>query len=543
MISNCPRCDEPLRIPSESLPADAYAKCPWCHETYPLQEALRHLPPMLTIIGVDGREISGSSRAGMALSGAGHGSIAYAPTPSQLNRQDDRDFDDDLDGSVTFDTSDSLDDASGPMRIEVGDDELDPAFVIQDASGSQSVAPMRVQPLPPLKSSTSKRKKKSSPLKSLIGIALGPIIAIPAAAGILLALDHFGIKEAPNLGVWPMDGSYSSSTWNSPTAAAPLSNVSEPNPSPGRTQPPTGRSLAEELGTTPDAPTDDPAADALAQITDEPISNESATEEPATAESATEESNETSILNDTATVAVPSIDPPSIESPSIEPPTIEPPSIAAPQMESPATEVSSIDVAESTVTMPEASDAEVAAPEDSQPSVEVAKPEAPQLEPTTKPQTELAVYAPEVVAARFKATEMLDELANLDSDDAHYRRVLAGTYIALAEVSSLLDSENAPAAQDVIDKLKADDALLGKIAGATSEWLKLSANTRPSPGVVVIGELERSGDTAKIRLANDRLITVDNADPSLPQGKVIGLGKIVEAADGQSVQLPLIESL
>ena len=523
MISNCPRCHETYRVPTEPLPADAYAKCPWCHETFPLEEALRHLPPVLKIIGADGSEISGlgmtAKSLGAGATAAGLGAMAYAANTSGISNQSDTDIDDDLGGSVTFDTTGEFDEPSGPMRIEVGDDdEIDPEFTLKDASGTQSVAPMRVQPLPPLAGAPSRRKKKKgSPLKTLLGVALGPVIAIPAAAGILLGLDYMGIKEAPNLGVWPMDGSYSwSSTSNNRTAATALPNIGEPNPSPTQSNPSTGRSLSEDLGTS-DSSASDPAADALEQISSAP---------------------EIMSVTDAADIEVPT---PDVTIPEVMLPEMTMPDISVPEIPAP-------DVTMPDVSLPDATELDsvipdVSIPEVAMPSVDITEPQPPAIEPAIQEPPATVAYAPELVAARNKATEMLDQLGGLTPGDVQRKPVLLGTYIALASVGSLLETENAAAGAEIIAKLKSDESLLNDVAGATPQWLKLSTAKRPNQGVVIVGELEKSGDSATIRLANDELLSVGDVDASMTSGKVIGLGRIIDGPEGQSVSLPLMEAL
>jgi hypothetical protein len=497
MITHCPRCHEPYRVPGDSFPADAYAKCPWCHETFPLQEALRRLPPVLKIIGADGRELTGIVAAGNSLranaSAANIGATAYAATSAGIRREIDTEIDDNLDGSVTFDPTGDFDQPSSPMQIEVGsDDELDPEFVIRDAGGTQTVAPRRVQPLPPL-SSSPRRKKKGSPIKTLLGVALGPVIAIPAAAGILLGLDYMGIKEAPNLGVWPMDGSYSSmAASTNRTAAAPMPSNQESNLSPSPSNPPQGRSLGEELGTTDTVTVgSDPATEAFEQIG----------------------SPDSTTVTDTVTTAA-------IEATSSIP------------------EVSVPEVSVPEVTMPEVAAAEVA-----KPSVEIEEPLPSISEPALPEAPATPPYAPELVAARDKAMELIDQLGSIASSDAKRKPVLVGTYVALANIGSLLEQATAAAGNEVVAKLKADESLLNDIASATSQWLKLSSAKRPSQGVIIVGELETSGDKPSIRLSNNELVSVIDADESITSGKVIGLGKIIDGPNGQSVSLPLMESL
>ena len=76
------------------------------------------------------------------------------------------------------------------------------------------------------------RKKKSSPIKTLIGVALGPVLALPLAGAILLALGR-----APDLGFWPFDGSYNNATQK--RSAAPPSNTDSSFTNPNRQEPQT----------------------------------------------------------------------------------------------------------------------------------------------------------------------------------------------------------------------------------------------------------------------------------------------------------------
>ncbi len=477
------------------------------------------MPPVLKIIGADGREISGLGIAGKSLGMGAAGAMAYAASAAGIQGQSDLEIDDnnfgsnEFGGSAQFETTDDFNQHRNPMRIEVGDDdEIDPEFTIQEARGTQSVAPMRVQPLPPLAASSSRRKKKSSPLKTLLGIALGPVIAIPAAAGILLGLDYMGIKEAPNLGVWPMDGSYSwTSTSNNRSAAAVMPNIGEPDPNPKRSNPSTGRSLGEDLGTS-DSPVSDPAADALEQISS-----------PVEAMNVPESVD---IQAPTPDVMVPELTLPEVPKPEISMPEVTAPEITAPEVTAPD------------VTMPE-----ITAPDETVPSAEMIEPQPPVLEPATQQPPAAETYAPELAAARDEATEMLDQLSGLAANDAQRKPVLVGAYIALAGVGSLLDAANSSAGEEIVAKLKSDESLLNDVAGATPQWLKLSTAKRPNQGVVIVGELETSGDSPKIRLANDELLPVENLDVSMKSGKVIGLGKIIDGPNGQSVSLPLMESL
>ncbi|MGB7344167.1 MAG: hypothetical protein WBD20_08130 [Pirellulaceae bacterium] len=78
-----------------------------------------------------------------------------------------------------------------------------------------AVAPMKVRSRP------AARKKKASSWKTMAGVALGPLLALPLAGGILLA---FG--KAPDLGFWPFDGKGDSKS----NRVAYNPNESSPNP-------------------------------------------------------------------------------------------------------------------------------------------------------------------------------------------------------------------------------------------------------------------------------------------------------------------------
>ncbi len=50
--SFCPRCNEPVRLPA--VDAASEVRCPWCRETYTLEEAMRGLPPILEVVEIVG---------------------------------------------------------------------------------------------------------------------------------------------------------------------------------------------------------------------------------------------------------------------------------------------------------------------------------------------------------------------------------------------------------------------------------------------------------------------------------------------------------
>jgi hypothetical protein len=144
-------------------------------------------------------------------------------------------------------------------RIEPSvNDEIDPQFMISGEKPSGiSTAPS------PVVRGGSKRRKKGGSWKQMVAVGMGGLSAIPIAAGILLAIDRFGFRQAPNIGIWPLDGSLSTMSAAAPRASAPVS--SHGNRTESTNQNDRGRSLASDLE--PVAPSEpDAAASALAEI-------------------------------------------------------------------------------------------------------------------------------------------------------------------------------------------------------------------------------------------------------------------------------------
>ncbi|QDT10471.1 hypothetical protein [Planctomycetes bacterium K23_9] len=95
--------------------------------------------------------------------------------------------------------------------VDLEEHEFNPSEIVtSDGAGAAAPAmPMKVRSRPPIK------RKKASPLKTLASIALGPLLALPLAGGVLLA-----IGKAPDLGFWPFLGN--SNTNSGTMAAAPV---------------------------------------------------------------------------------------------------------------------------------------------------------------------------------------------------------------------------------------------------------------------------------------------------------------------------------
>ena len=161
------------------MPEDAYAMCPWCHETFPLVEVLNHLPPALHILTADGEPIAimepVASDSAAALPSLASGSIA----PSDY-----------------LQTSDGAgnDQQWDPTGLNFGAEsrQAEGGWNLGDTS---QTAPMHVSPGP------NRRKKGGSGIRSMVQVVVGGLLSVPIALAILLA-----VGRAPDLGFWPFDG-------------------------------------------------------------------------------------------------------------------------------------------------------------------------------------------------------------------------------------------------------------------------------------------------------------------------------------------------
>ena len=246
ITSNCPRCQEPFRIPAGQLPDDAYATCPWCRETFPLSEVLASLPPALEISTADGEPLVIREQAALGIASTGNA--------SEQSGEGFEVLEDDLNATVSNETvmSETIaEDSWNQTSFEVDEDHVD--LQVEDPSDSwdkpqvaEQPAPMTVAPRP--------RRKKSSGLRTMIGIVVGGLLSIPIALGILLL-----VGREPDLGFWPFDGP---GTRRTPTAA-PLGPLSErPQPSNDNR----GRTLDTSAFDRAMAEIEDPASSALDEL-------------------------------------------------------------------------------------------------------------------------------------------------------------------------------------------------------------------------------------------------------------------------------------
>lgn len=199
-LSQCPRCDEDVSLPDaieqvlRSHPG-AMMRCPRCGEDTPLKQIDR--PPMIEIVDRDGQPITATSAviepesANLAVDNrVDNGPLATADHEPEFDFGEPSGEDvwaDDSNAAMTIDVAmASDDDDEYQLRDPVGGDL---------ASTGSSTTPRSIHEL---KTGPRRPRKKTSALKTLLGIAVGP----PAA----LVIGYFILSAAgsvPDLGFWP----------------------------------------------------------------------------------------------------------------------------------------------------------------------------------------------------------------------------------------------------------------------------------------------------------------------------------------------------
>ncbi len=146
-IANCPRCSEQVSVP-ESASREATVQCPLCQEEYSLAEALAQLPPSLIVVSDFGETAA----------------------PDMVDDEDSGW------GDLKLDDDDVEEVALAPMG------DAAPAAPFDFTSGS---APAGGKAKTAVRPSSRARKPKGSPIKSILSIVIGGVMAFPIAQLIL----------------------------------------------------------------------------------------------------------------------------------------------------------------------------------------------------------------------------------------------------------------------------------------------------------------------------------------------------------------------
>ena len=146
-IANCPRCCEQVSIPDNAT-EEATVQCPLCQEEYSLGEALSQLPPTLIVLS----------------------DIGATSTPITTD-EDDSSWEE-----LNLDENDADEIALAPMGAAA------PAAAFDFTSGSTTAGGKTTSTIRP---SSRSRKPKGSPIKSVLSIVIGGMMAFPIAQLIL----------------------------------------------------------------------------------------------------------------------------------------------------------------------------------------------------------------------------------------------------------------------------------------------------------------------------------------------------------------------
>jgi len=476
IISNCPRCQEGFRVPLGTMPEDAYAMCPWCHETFPLVEVLNHLPPALQILTADGEPIAIMEPIA-SHSAAGIQSLAGASTGSS-------------DPLQTNDASGN-DQQWDPTALNFGTDSGQTEGGWNSAATPQA-APMSVSPRP------NRRKKGGSGIRSMVQVVVGGLLSVPIALAILLA-----VGRAPDLGFWPFDGKA-----RSPRELLPFledANTDNPTAFPSFE----GQQLDTSDFDEAMKEAEDPGQSALNQIF-APDESPDLDDQSNLNETARTNPNQTAFLQGTKNTPDPS-QPQELKNPPELPNTLASTSSDATPLSEPesATSRNNDNDSDSATTVIAASQI---------------KPSEQSIDDNAASKSIDSVPAQVMIeiTAAIQAIEKLDtDDQNIDTDS------LAEAYERIAEACET--AQEYPAALSSLANAVSQSTAMKQIQEAAVTWLDYPQ--RSTQGIVLIG---KPGTTAKsqiLTLDSGRVLTI-SGKLNLPLAeKVLVLGRITEITD------------
>ncbi len=548
ILSTCPRCSESLRVPETELPADAYAQCPWCSETFPVFEITDHLPPIVHLWDANGQPLAISHAA---VAAGIVGSAEANPFTGAVIDDSDRDAgpgadtvvsdtwqesaaDEDL---VTFE--EEAEDAGEQQHVDELGFESESAAVgavdIQVATPNESVAERDHQPMRVRAKPTS--KKKGSPIRTLIGVALGPVLALPLVALILWALG----KPLPNLGFWPFDGSLNKAQQRS--AAPPSDFDSSTRSQSAGTQKPrvlnSGGSLLDDDSAVAKAAKDiagDSPSNTLSgpdgQLSDLnqgrmtlPAEEDTRAKKRRPASKQVADASEQLVIPDGVAVY-----PGDTQAVSKQPkkPTIDKDAAS-----------SQLELKPSSMVIKEPGKAETSEPESN--TLRLPESSVPELVPELTKSRD----SPELLAAIESASDWITDLQSKRAESAGTPRDLAMTYVAISAVGTQDADPNSESMKELLDQISASP-LLEDLSIAGPQWWNYS--TRPNNGILLIGAADGDANGSTITLkGKEKTAVVPVILPSgvsLPKSdRVIALGLITNGDGSSAVQLTAIQPL
>ncbi|PHQ35893.1 hypothetical protein [Rhodopirellula bahusiensis] len=513
LVTSCPRCHESVRIPDRLLSGQvattAQVQCPWCLATLDQQEIESAMPPALIVIGddlnagadplVELETLDSDDEEPAALGGFALDSSApeLESQSSELGSVGVMEESADVSEAETMD-SESFE---APAETSTEEDDLD-EFIIPEnkttaeVGGEPEVAPMAIY------TSDKKRRKKKSLIKTVGSPILGALLALPVGGGLLWYLDAL-----PNLGFYPLDGTYSSSS-NPVRRSAAAPGTAGGYVPPILEDSPEGRSLGEDLDNgsgddtaTPEpveldtsetdmVPANDPASEALAELSGTPPTGNEA---PAggDAEMPTEPPQQSPSEEPAITeVAKPPVEPTVAAD---DAPVIPPVTDAVPTEEEPLMGLPGLPPAVDT------------APSDSM----------------SLPTDPLAIDEPtsETADANLNASvdeidTVLNRLEDLDVADPKYGQAVAFAYGMLSRLSAETSPDNYDQLQPLVDRIKSNKNLFVSFAKQVPAWVSTPQEERQTDGAFVLGKFiaAEATDGYAVRLLDGNEYPVTFAD-------------------------------
>ncbi|WDQ18787.1 hypothetical protein PSR62_09640 [Rhodopirellula sp. P2] len=396
--------------------------------------------------------------------------------------------------SDSFEATDEAPDFGSPEAPATAED-LEEFIIPEDKSESEQGVATDAAPMAIYTSDKSRRRKKSL-LKTVGSPVLGALLALPIGGGLLWYLDAL-----PNLGFYPLDGTYSASNQVSRSASVPSA--------PGGYVPPImddspeGRSLGEDLAnggddeTTPAPPVEldtsetdmvpatDPASEALAELNNA-VNN---------------------AVLDTDDFAMPTDDAPVTE-------------VAKPPVESDGTAMQLPDTALEDLASEEPAEQEpVTGLPGLPPAVMKAASEGldlpSELDPVDAPANDTPNNGESKLAESVNEIGMvLNRLENMDAQDPKYGQAVAFAYGMLSRLSTETSADQFDQLQPLVDRIKTNADLFRSFAKQVPAWIDTPQEDRQTDGAFILGKFvaAEGSDGYQVRLMGGKAYPVTFAD-------------------------------
>ena len=505
----CPRCGDPVRVPSVQIPDDAMLRCKWCSESFSVSELNDRLPPLLQIVSPNGEVLSITQSDGFnELQSLGEVSemdsfnLKDSP-PSDSPNSDNEVSSLGISGDALMVSEDTLvedtwkEENAAPLDFgdEVAVDEFSATedigtiaeeavtveeWPLQAATDEPSgfkddIAPMRVNPR-----GGRAQKNTGSPIMMALKVIGGGLLSVPLAGAILTAIG----KPLPiDLGFWPFLGDASAAVASGGNRAAPLpAAIPQPKTRGSEVQRPEAQIMQPP-----------PEVTELAQQTKENV-------------------------EEFASNPIPEMD-------------VMPEQSLESELEaSPADEADSESIPESTFAMPELEDS----PE---PELKI-EPEL-DLQPEPQESPTLTASLPETaLAALDRAILQFDAAAN-EEDAKKQKLFLQQGFIKACEAAGELPSAPTadPAVAGLFAKIRDSQA---KTLMSTGAWQWIGMKNRETDGILLIGDTAANSNGTIITVGNGKIIEVES-ELTLPEGRVIGLGQILGSDNPPRIRIVAVE--